>query len=633
MILTLDFETLPIRRRPDYPPAPVGVALKIGDGEGFYLSWGHASGHGPADSESAVRNMVAKFWADPSVEILCHNAKFDMAVAIERWNLPELPWHRVHDTMFLHFLSDPHAPTSALKPLAQKLLGWAPEERDAVAEWILAHKAQLLGAYGARWPELKCTPKSAGAWIFAAPAELVAPYAIGDVERTRALFDLLMPEIERRGMAAAYDRERQLLPILMRNEREGMRVDMERLERDLREYTLAFDTAEEALRRGLHASGLNFDADQDVAAVLISQGIVPESNFARTATTKAHPQGLYSMSKETLLPEHFTGPNGAKVASLLGYRNRLKTCLDTFMRPWYAQARDNRGYITTNWNQTRGAGGGTRTGRPSTNEHNFLNLAKSFEGRDDQYQHPAFLDLPALPLCRRYILPDEGDVFIHRDFSGQELRVFAHFEQGDLWRKYQENPRLDPHGFVGEQLKAVAQREIERTRIKVMNFQALYGGGVPALQNKLRCSRSEAQELKRFHDQALPGRKLLNEEITRVIRRQEPIRTLGGREYFAEPNGPDGRDKIYKLINYIIQGSAADLTKQAIIDWHADADKKARFMVTVYDEIDASAPADDWRRQMEVLRRNMEAPRCSVPMLSDGKVGPGWGELEPSDAP
>jgi hypothetical protein len=62
----------------------------------------------------------------------------------------------------------------------------------------------------------------------------------------------------------------------------------------------------------------------------------------------------------------------------LGYRNRLKTCLDMFMRPWLEQASNYGGYITTNWNQVRGAGGGTRTGRPSTNEHNFLNISKDF---------------------------------------------------------------------------------------------------------------------------------------------------------------------------------------------------------------------------------------------------------------
>ena len=77
-----------------------------------------------------------------------------------------------------------------------------------------------------------------------------------------------------------------------------------------------------------------------------------------------------------------------------------------------------------------------------------------------------------------------------------------------------------------------------------------------------------------------------------------------------------------------MQGSAADLTKQALIDWHNHPDRKARFMVTIYDEIDLSAAPDVADAQMDLLREVMERPRLTVPMLSDGKRGPSWGKLE-----
>jgi hypothetical protein len=410
-----------------------------------------------------------------------------------------------------------------------------------------------------------------------------------------------------------------------------MRVDLEGLEEDIDYYAGAFGHAEDSLRHVLRASGLNFDADADVASVLLERGIVPAENWTRTTATKAHPNGQLSMSKENLLPEHFVGPEGTAIASALGYRNRLKTCLDTFMRPWAAQASVNRGYITTNWNQVRGAGehgGGTRTGRPSTDRHNFLNLAKSFDGRDDGYVHPDFLGVKRVPLCRRYVRPDEGEVFLHRDFSGQELRVFAHGEQGDLHQRYLADAKMDPHAFVGAELMRVAGREIERTKVKTLNFQALYGGGVPALQRKLRCSYTEAKELKVFHDRALPGRKLMNDEIKRLVRAGTPLRTWGGRLYFVEPPGPDGRSKEYKLTNYWIQGSAADLTKQTMIDWYNHPKRKARFLVQVYDEVNLSAAPGEAVEQMAVLKECMELPRLSVPMVSDGKRGPSWGELE-----
>ncbi len=163
--------------------------------------------------------------------------------------------------------------------------------------------------------------------------------------------------------------------------------------------------------------------------------------------------------------------------------------------------------------------------------------------------------------------------------------------------------------------------------VRTLNFQGLYGGGVPALQRKLRCSLADAKELKAFHNNALPGRVILNEEIKKVINLGLPIMTIGGRLYYAEPPGKDGRSKVYKLINYAIQGGAADFTKRAIIDWWNHPGRKARFLVTVYDEINITSGAVV--QQMKVLKEAMEQQRLgmSVKMLSDAKTGPNWGAL------
>jgi DNA polymerase I-like protein with 3'-5' exonuclease and polymerase domains len=631
--ITLDFETYPIAQRPEYPPRPVGVALKWPGDASFYFAWGHPTANNCDLGEG--RRQLRKVW-DSGLPILCHHSKFDLAVATEGLGLPMVPWDRIHDTMFLAYLCDPHSRSLGLKELANDYLQWAPEERDAVAEWIGDHTAALLAAYpwNREWDKKKgdyktprrITPTRAGAWIFAAPGDVVGPYAVGDTDRTAALFKHLYPVVVENGMQPAYDRERQIMPILMDNEREGMRADVDGLARDTVKFGASFDKAENWLRKELRAGGLNFDADDDVSSVLLERGVVPEENWTSTDS------GKLATNKDALRPEHFTGPNGPAIASALGYRNRLKTCLDMFMRPWLEQASNYGGYITTNWNQVRGAGGGTRTGRPSTNEHNFLNISKDFESkRDDGYEHPAWLEVPNLPLCRKYVLPDPGEVFLHRDFDGQEMRVFAHFEQGDLWQQFNAKPDLDPHEFIGEELMRVAQREIERTRVKTLNFQGLYGGGIPALQAKLRCSAADAKQLKAFHNKALPGRQILNEEIKRLIGRGQPIHTWGGRLYFSEPpRVVDGRmrDFLYKLINYLIQGSAADLTKEAIIAWHGAPRRGSRFLVTVYDEINISAHPEVKHYEMNLLRDAMEAARLSVPMLSSGKEGPTWGDLQ-----
>ena len=626
-MITIDFETKAIAPRPVYPPKPVGVSIMYGDNAPRYYAWGHLSG-GNNCTEAEGRAALEKAWMTGD-EMLFHNSKFDVAVATETLGLPMPAWNLIHDTMFLIFLLDPHARSTALKPLAADMLGMPPDEQDAVAEWIWQHRQQILEATGEKVPSLK----KAGAFIWCAPGDLVGPYANGDVIRTKRLYDYMRPLVARYGMCEAYDRERQLMPILMDNERRGLRVGMEALERDRETYLAAFRKVEDSLRQFLRATGLNFDADTDVAQVLLERGIVPEENWSLTAGKADGTGRQLSMSKDNLHPELFTGPGGREVASALGYRNRLATCLKMFMGPWLEQAKLTGGTIHTNWHQTRSIEqGGTRTGRPATSDHNLLNLSKSWDGRDDGYEHPGFLDLPPLPLVRNYILADPDGVFCHRDFSGQELRIFGHFEQGDLHQKYQDDPHTDPHAFVGAELMRVAGREINRSRVKTLNFQGVYGGGVPALQRKLRCSIDEAKELKRFHNAALPGRQILVDEIKRVLKRGLPVCTIGGRVYYAEAPGPDGRSKDYKLINYIIQGSAADLTKQSIIDWH-DAnqslpkDDQARFLVTVYDENNISAPAHLKVRHMKLLREVMNTPRLgmTVPMLSEGKWGESWG--------
>lgn len=623
----IDFETMPIRQRPAYPPQPVGVSIMPPGENPRYFGWGHEPFKRPRDDGqfNAAKQIIWRVWANGG-PVLFHNCKFDIEVAMQYFDVRMLEWERVHDTQFLAFLADPHAPSLALKPLAKDLLGWEPEEKDALAEWVVGNAAMLREVAPDIAAENPPTRKHCGAWIWAAPAELIGPYANGDCTRTRALFEHLMPLVEQHDMTAAYDRERQLVRIWIENERDGMRLDMARLEQEGPGYDRAFALVEDKLRDVLQAPGLNFDADQDVAETLLSRGVVLQADMPLTD------KGKWSVSKEELRPTLFQGHFGKQIASALGYRNRLQTCLSTFMKPWYYQAQNNGGRITTSWNSTRNPNGGTRTGRPSTFAHNFLNVAKSFNGRDDEYVHPAFLSVPELPLCRNYILPDDGEEFIHRDFDGQELRLLAHFEQGDLWRAYHADPNVDPHAWVKGFMEPIAQRELPRATAKILNFQAIYGGGVPALQKKLRCDFVEAKMLKAAHDQALPGRRILAEEIKRFVVYGEPIRTWGGRLYFVEPSGADGRSKAYKLINYLIQGSAADVTKQALIDWYDHPLRTARFLVTVYDEINGSAAKGQAMTELAILGDVMELARLVsragvTPMRTTAKIGPSWGAL------
>ena len=626
-LVTIDFETAAIQPRPTYPPEPVGVAIHAAGTPPRYLAWGHPEGNNCARGDAL--EILHQIHADEKAEVLYHNAAFDLSVSVERLGLPMLPWRRIHDTMFLLFLHDPHAKSLGLKDSAESILGWPPEEQDAVHDWIYAHCNELVARYGGKITRAKSGENSPAAWISKAPGDLVGRYAIGDVKRTAALFEHLHPLIVSAGMEAAYDRERRLLPILMENERIGLRVDLAALESDVPKYEVALLNVEAAMRRYLEAWSLNFDADREVAEIFQSRGAVHEDAWKLTEKS-----GELSVSKDNLPPEAFVNP---LLASAFGYRNRLVTCLKMFMRPWLAKGSANGGYINPRWNQVRGSRGGTRSGRPSMEDPNLLNVSKRFEDRSDGYMHPELLGLPRLPLVRKYVLPDEGHVFLHRDFKQQEVRIFAHFESGELYDAYKADPLLNPHKWLAAEIERITGKTLEHTRVKNVTFSRLYGGGEGAVMRQARCSsRAEAKELLAFHDRALPGRKVLYDELLRKARRGEPIRTWGGRLYHVEP--PSFSKKLgrvmsyeYKLMNYLVQPSAADCTKEAICRWHYDSGaptRGARFLLTVYDEINISAPSWSASMEMNFLRDVMNGIELDVPLLSDGKWGASWGTLE-----
>lgn len=610
----IDFETKAIESRPAYPPIPVGFSIQTPAMRApKYYAWGHPLNNN-TDLATAKR-VLRDAWRSTD-SLLFHNGKFDIDVAQTHMGMPSLPWHRIEDTLYLLFLYNPRAMSLSLKPASEKLLGLPPDERDAVRDWLVDQR-------------IIKKRQGPGAFISEAPGNLVGTYANGDVKRTLELWKLLRPDIEARGMLPAYERERRLLPILLENERHGVRVDARLLDADVELYRTAVETADAWLRKRLKAPDLNIDADRDFADALDAAGIVDEWNY--TAPTRKNPDGVRSVSKKNLTTDMF---NDARIAKVYGYRNRLSTCLGTFMLPWQTMARAD-GRIYTNWNQVRQGHGndgfvGARTGRLSSSP-NFQNIPKDFYDKDDGYAHPSFLrSLPELPLIRRYVLPDKGEALLHRDYNQQELRILAHFEDGALQAAYKKDPRLDVHTFVQTMIQQLVNRPVERRAVKILNFGMIYGMGAGKLADGMRVDVSEAVTLKKAQKKALPGLKDIDDEIRAKVKAGEPIRTWGGREYYCEdPVIIDGRTMSfeYKLLNDLIQGSAADCTKQALINY--DASKRdGRFLLSVHDESNISAPRAAVRSEMGILKRSMERVKFDVPMLSDGKTGPRWSELK-----
>lgn len=581
---------------------------------------------------------LRRAWAS-DYPILCQHGKFDLDVAETHHQLPMLPWERTQDTEYLLFLHDPHARSLSLKPSAERILGIKPEEQDTLHEWIVKNV-----------PEAKRKPSEAGAYISRAPFKLVAPYAVGDLTRTKKLFDFLYPDICARGMRNAYDRERRLMPILLATERQGIRTDYDAMERDLPIFKKARERVGAWLRKALKAPGLNLDSDKEVGDVLDRQGIVTEWTWTKGGKGRA-PQR--SVSKKNMTLDMF---NDQKIAMAYGYYQRCGTLLSFFLEKWLELAGPNHGWLKPNWNQVRsdrnGGFVGARSGRPSCDDPNFLAIVKVWENnKGDGYTHPTFIhDLPPLALARKYLLPDKDCMWLHRDYNQQELRTLGHFEGGGLAARYQERPyrnsdgsmRFDIHSTVQAGILQLAGFELNRDSTKIVNFSDIYGKGLTGLAEEIGVDRNMAARIRSAKDQLMPGVTTLKADIEAWGKFGKPIVTWGGREYYMEePRYVEKYKRVmdfaYKLLNYLIQPSAADMTKEAIIRHDTHPKREGRFLVTVYDENNVSTPSlkglsvkgkrDCVAREMAVLRECMETIPCSVPMLSDGKTGPNWAEL------
>ncbi len=599
-IPTIDFETEGIVGNPICnPPVPVGVSIKLPGEKSRYLAWGHPTKNNSTKAEGYER-LAAIISRGP---FLAHNAQFEVAVLREYFNWIPSNTLDVYDSMFDLFLTEPYAATFSLKPSSERILGLPPDEQDELRDWILANVSGTTTK--------KDSPMFWAGFICKAPGDIVGVYAEGDTDRSWGLHQKLYPLVIERGLEQAYRREQLLAPILSESSQRGVRLDSERLERDLHNiYVPAQARAREYVFSRLGEFDMAKDAE--LAAALDRADMM-------TGWTLT-PTGRRSVARRNLAP-HIKDP---LLLQYLAYHGILETCIGTFGWPWLGLAKSD-GRVHPQWNQVRGDQGtggdmsGTRTGRMSCRAPNLQNPPNNFE----DIVVPG--DLPPLIHLRSYLLPEEGHVWLKRDFSAQEMRIMAHFAEGKLFDAFHKDPHTDPHVAVSEIIKEHAGISLSRKFVKITGFGIMYGRGIPNLSTALGVDVDTGRRTRDAYYAALPEIRGLSNATRNRGNDGLAIKTWGGRLYWREPH-PD-RNLSYKLLNYLIQGSAADQTKQALID-HDEAKCDALLLAAVHDEINISAPKESARRDMEILQQAMDAPRFDVPFASEGFFGPNWADME-----
>jgi DNA polymerase I-like protein with 3'-5' exonuclease and polymerase domains len=619
-LATIDYETEAIGDRPDaYPPKPVGVAIKA-RGRVKYWAWGHPTGNNCTVDD--VRPILLDH--HKNARCIFHNCAFDIEVGT-KWL--DLPFPNVYDdTEFLAFLNDPREPSLALKKLAEVHLDMPPDEQDELSNWILDNVTWTDPNSG-KVIKASRAPTKWGAHIAKAPGDLVGKYARGDVVRTEKLYKLFRPIVADR-MDEAYERELRLVKTKLSMEQRGVQTRHKAIKRDYPKYLKAWKDVANAIRRKLKITKaddaaapngvFNVNSNDQLADALDRAGLI--TDWAYTD------KGNRSVSVENLKQTC----NDKRFIKLYTTYSILETYVNRYLTPWLDTGDYTGGRIYPTFNQVRTnqehgdfKSYGTKTGRPSVSNPNFNNLPANIyksKNRDALLTLKDYLAKYGVNFVglRDYIGPSPGNYLVGRDYAQQELRVLAHYENGALMRAFQNDPFFDVHTHMIGEIYNQFGVTLTREQVKAIAFGLIYGLGLTGLADKLETTYAEAKKLKQAYLSFIPGVKDLDSQLREYADNDWAIHTLAGRAYKCEPdkiiNG-EYRSFEYRMINLLIQGTSADITKDAMD--RIDQALPDTIIIQLYDEIIGDTP--DHKRAMEVMRDEMERPVLDVPLPTDAE--------------
>lgn len=391
------------------------------------------------------------------------------------------------------------------------------------------------------------------------PADLVAPYCKNDCELTFDVLQAQMPELAKQDLLDLFDLECGLLPLLLRMRQVGVRFNAGRLAELREEYTFQRDTLAAELR-AMVGFEVNVDAARSIRDAFMSLSLPFEM------TDKGNP----SFSEAALnAADHDVA---RKILSVRHYN----TLLGTFVEGLSKHVLNDR--IHCQFHPLRGDEYGTVSGRFSSSNPNLQQIP----ARDGQSKK----DLRGL------FVPEDGCRWLKLDYSQIELRILAHFGRGtgaeEMRAAYQKNPDMDFHQFCADLINGhlPEEKKIKRGTAKSINFGVVYGMGKAKMATDLGLTDSAAALLMGQYYAALPFLRQTGNEAKNVAERRGYIKTLlNRRRRFIDKRWT------YKALNALIQGSAADVMKKAMVDaWRSGVFDVLVPHLTVHDELDCSVP-------------------------------------------
>lgn len=300
---------------------------------------------------------------------------------------------------------------------------------------------------------------------------------------------------------------------------------------------------------------------------------------------------------------------------------QLHKLLNTFLIPWVENIDPQKPILRYTLNQLRekdehGGAKGAVSGRFSCSGMGAGAQPQQIWSVENQEA-----EIGADYLLRSLIIPEPGKQFASLDASQIEFRLFAHYSENvELIKEYNENPKVDFHQLVAEK---VLRGLMPRKKAKNVNFGTLYNMGVAKFARELSVSIKEAEEMFATYNEYFPAAKQLRDREKRKAACGLPTITLKGRRF--DWLDPEMKKKCYVALNRLIQGSAADIMKLALVKAY-DGGYFDTMRLTVHDEVDGDITKVE---QIMDLKNDLEKPEfldniMRVPLIWEPTVGTSW---------
>ena len=538
----------------------------------------------------AVRPLVKPLLEDPKVPKTAHNAKFDLIV-LERHGVRVEGL--VDDTLVSSHLVDASRVGHGLDALAEAVLG----HRNIPIESLIGS-----GRNQRRFDQ--------------ADLDLATEYAAEDADIALRLHAHFAPQIRANGLRALLDTvELPLVRVIARMEQWGIRVDAAELDRQREglERRLA-----EIRTQVIAASprAFNLDSPKQLAEILFNapQDAAPGLGLKVVKRTKTGASTDMEVLEKLAADPAVHSP----VPALVLQHRQLAKLVGTYLVGLKEAIDPADGRVHASFHQL-----GAATGRLSSSDPNLQNIPiRTGEGRE----------------IRKAFKPAPGFVFVSADYSQIELRLLAHLSGdpglGEAFRRGEDIHRAVAAQTFGVPIEQVTDEQ--RSAAKMVNFGIVYGITPWGLARRLGPDASVEHATRIIHDykarfqriqsflEACVEKAKADGFVATMLGRRRPIPQVHSRNPAERALGER------MAINTVVQGSAADLIKVAMVrlaDALPAAHPQARLLLQVHDELLVEAPEREAESVLACMQRVMEgAMQLDVPLKADGGIGHDWFE-------